>query len=230
MIELKNISKSLGKNKILEDISFSIKKADKLVILGPSGSGKTTILRLIAGFEAPDQGQILFDGENMNQIVPSKRGVSMVFQDLALWPHMSVTENIAFCLKAKDSKAKIAEMLNTVGLEHKAKAYPQQLSGGEKQRLALARSLVFSPKILLLDEPLSSMDPLLKDDLKKLILDLQKKTRITMIYVTHDQAEAAQIAEQVILLHQGKIEQKGTLEEIRSNPNNLFVKKFMGVK
>ncbi|MBU1087469.1 MAG: ABC transporter ATP-binding protein [Candidatus Omnitrophica bacterium] len=229
MIELRNISKSLGKNKILRDISFSVKKADKLVILGPSGSGKTTVLRLIAGLEILDQGQIFFDKKNMNNVVPAKRGVSMVFQDLALWPHMSVWENLAFCLN-KQNKTKITEMLSAVGLEDKAKAYPQQLSGGEKQRLALARSLIFNPKILLLDEPLSSIDPLLKDNLIKLILDLQKKMWITMIYVTHDQAEAAQIAQQVILLHQGKIEQKGSLIEIRNNPNNLFVKKFMGVK
>ncbi|MBU1088152.1 MAG: ABC transporter ATP-binding protein [Candidatus Omnitrophica bacterium] len=230
MIELKNISKSKQQNKILEDISFAVKKADRLVILGPSGSGKTTILRLIAGLDAPEQGQILFDGKNMNNAVASKRQVSMVFQDLALWPHMSVRENLAFCLNKKNTKTEVTDMLSAVGLLDKAKAYPQQLSGGEKQRLALARSLISNPKILLLDEPLSSIDPLLKDDLIKLILDLRKNTHITMIYVTHDQAEAAQITDNVILLHQGKIEQKGSLTEIRNSPNNLFVKKFMGVK
>ncbi len=233
MIELKNISKSLDKNKIIQDISFSVKTADKLVILGPSGSGKTTILRLIAGLETPDQGQIVFDGKIVNNIVPAKRQVSMVFQDLALWPHMSAAENIAFCLKSKnnkENKTKVIDMLKAVGLKDKCKAYPQQLSGGEKQRLALARSLVFNPNILLLDEPLSSMDPLLKDDLKKLILDLQKKMQITMIYVTHDQSEAAQISQDILVLHKGNIEQKGKLDEIRKNPNNLFVEKFMGVK
>ncbi len=228
MIELINVNKSFNGNKIIDNVSFKIPEAQKCVILGPSGSGKTTLLRLIAGFEAIDTGEIRINGECANKLAPHKRNVGMVFQDLALWPHMSVKEHLFFSLVLKGNKReKIEEILNVVGLMKYVDYYPHQLSGGEKQRLALARSLITNPRILLFDEPLSNIDSLLKGDLLKLILNLQEKYKITAIYVTHNHDEAFVFSDNLIIFHQGKIEQAGRMEEVRSNPKSEFVKLFL---
>ncbi|MFH2138371.1 MAG: ABC transporter ATP-binding protein [Candidatus Omnitrophota bacterium] len=229
MLKLVNVSKNINKKKIVEDVSFSVKQGETCVILGPSGSGKTTLLRMIAGFDKPDRGNIIIGGKDVKNIPPHKRNVGMVFQDLALWPHMSVEGNVSFCAGKDIPFKEITQMLQSVGLAGRAKCYPAQLSGGEQQKLALARSLIAQPKILLLDEPLSSIDPLFKEDLKKLILELQQRMNVSLIYVTHDQNEAFSLSDNLIVLHQGKIEQMGKKDKIFKNPSSEFVKRFLGL-
>lgn len=212
MIELKNITKSFDGKKIVDSVSFSVDKGEKVILLGPSGSGKTTLLRIIAGFEKPDKGEVLIDSKYINELIPFDRNIGMVFQDLALWPHMTVKENVTFCVQDKKNVVQIADrILSNVGLSAYAQCYPGQLSGGEKQRLALARSLVRKPDLLLLDEPLANIDVLLKDELKKLIDGFQKSMNTTVIYVTHDQNEALQLSDRLIILSGGKIEQIAAL-------------------
>jgi len=235
MIELVNICKSINGKKILDRVSFKVDKGQRMVILGPSGSGKTTILRLIAGFETPDKGEIKINGECVNTLAPYKRNIGMVFQDLALWPHMSVKENIGFGLDPKrfskrDREKKIKEILDSVGLTRHTVCYPAQLSGGEQQRVALARALVLEPKILLLDEPLSDLDLQLREELQKVILELQQRLKITAIYVTHNQVEVGLMAEQIVVINEGKVEQKGSPEELYNNPQTEFIKKFMRIQ
>jgi len=215
MIVLEDIDVSFDERSILKDVHLKVADKERLVLLGSSGSGKTTVLRLIAGFVTPNRGRVLIDGQLASEegkilIPPHQRNVSMVFQDLALWPHMNVSENIAFGLKIqgipqKEREQKIRDMLFMVDLEDAGKKSIEQLSGGEKQRVALARSLVLSPKVLLMDEPLSSLDTALNVHLRTQIVKLQKELGFTLVYVTHNEAEAKEIATRVVSMRNGKI-------------------------
>ena len=225
IVKLNCVSKAYGGVKILDNISLALNEGERIVILGPSGCGKTTILRLIAGFIAPDTGSI-FIAEDLvcrdGQIVkpPEKRNIGMVFQDLALWPHLSVKGNIEFGLKARgfsmaERKQRTLEVLNLVGMDAYRDRMPSQLSGGQQQRVALARALVLEPRVLLMDEPLSSLDLELNVRLRNEIIRLQEKLGFTMIYVTHDRDEAFDIATRVIIIKNGLLECEGTVEETR---------------
>jgi len=236
MIKIKNLSKTYNGVQVLQHVSLEIIEGEMLVLLGPSGCGKTTLLRLIAGFEIPDKGEISIDSflasTSEKTIPPYKRNLAMIFQDLALWPHMKVRENIQFVLKGlKTKKGRLAEetasVLKLVGLDNHLERYPAQLSGGEQQRLAIARALSQRPKNLLLDEPLSSLDPHLKKELQALLKELQGKLKITMVYVTHDQREALSLGGKVAVMQKGKIEQVGRLDELIKNPKNEFVYSFL---
>ncbi len=238
-IELKNITKSFGDFKALDKVSFQVVAGECFALLGPSGCGKTTLLRIIAGLEEPGRGEITINGKKVcgpkNIVPPHKRGVGMVFQDLALWPHMTAKENIAFGLKGRKFKRveiqeKVEDALNTVSLNGQRMNYPHMLSGGERQRVALARAIVLRPRILLFDEPLSSLDPLLKEDIQELIIQVKKRVETTLVYVTHDQDEAAAIADRIAVMKDGRIEQAGAKEELYSNPKTEFVKRFLRVK
>ncbi len=237
LIKLVSIDKYFDKQ-VLSNFSLNIKKKEIVGILGPSGSGKSTLLRIIAGLEVPDKGEI-FIGDNCvyskNKFVPpEKRNVGLVFQDLALWPHMSVKKHLNFVLEirgiSKDKREKeIRKILNLVNLSEYIKSYPSQLSGGEKQRLAIARVLAQNPKILLLDEPFSNLDPILKKELKKYLVDMQKNLRMALVYVTHNPAEISDIANKIVIIREGKIIQIGGPTEIYKNPKNSFVRKFLEI-
>ncbi len=225
IIELDGVSKHYNGETALDNCSIEIGAGDRLVILGPSGCGKTTILRLIAGFIAPDTGRIYLNGELTSRdgrvlIPPEKRNIGMVFQDLALWPHLTVSGNIGFGLKAKripktEREAKIKDILQLVGLEEYAKRKPAELSGGQQQRVALARALVLQPNVLLMDEPLSNLDRELNVRLRDEVVRLQEQLGFTLLYVTHDREEAFHIARTVILMRDGRVEFKGRVEEAK---------------
>ena len=214
-IELDGVSKMFGDRVVLNDVSLRIEKAERLVLFGPSGSGKTTVLRLVAGLEVPDKGEIRIEGRivsssGKNLVPPEKRDVGMVFQDLALWPHLTVQQNLMFGLTARrvekrEAEVRIREMLNRVGLEHRSEAKPHQLSGGEQQRVALARALVSRPSILLMDEPLSSLEDERKRMIASDLLGLQSQLGFTLIYVTHDRAETDLLASRVCQMRDGRI-------------------------
>ena len=225
IVKVENVSKVYNKIPVIREMSIDIEKGERVVILGPSGCGKTTLLRLIAGFIHPDKGKIAIDGKAVSDngkciIEPEGRQVGMVFQDLALWPHMSSYKNIEFGLKAKRvSKAEIREridaILEKVQMVEFRNTYPGELSGGQQQRIALARALVTRPKILLMDEPLSSLDADLRHVLMKEILRLQEELAITMIYVTHDREEAFSLATRIVVMKEGKIQKTGTVSQIK---------------
>jgi len=234
LIKLKNISHSYGNNNVLQNLDLNIEKNKLTCLLGSSGSGKTTILRLIAGLEIPQNGKVIVNNQiftdNSKIIVsPEKRNLGFVFQDLALWSHFTVYKNIAFALsekKEKNIKEKVFEMLNFFGVEEHAEKYPHQLSGGQQQLVAISRSLVLQPKILLMDEPLANLDVKLKRKILKHIIKLKQKFNITIVYVTHDHREAFAIADKIVVLNDGKIEDEGTPEEIKKSNNN-YVKYFL---
>jgi len=233
VIELKNISKSFGEEDILENFSVEIKKHAFVTILGPSGCGKTTMLRLIGGFETPDSGEILFDGENITDVPPYKRKLNTVFQKYALFPHMNVFDNVAFGLTIKKTdkkiiKEKVSEMLKLVNLSGFEKRSVESLSGGQQQRIAIARALVNEPEVLLLDEPLGALDLKLRQEMQLELKKIQKKLGITFIYVTHDQEEALTMSDEIIVMNNGKIQQKGTPIDIYNEPKNAFVASFIG--
>jgi len=233
VIELKNISKSFGEEDILENFSVEIKKHAFVTILGPSGCGKTTMLRLIGGFETPDSGEILFDGENITDVPPYKRKLNTVFQKYALFPHMNVFDNVAFGLTIKKTdkkiiKEKVSEMLKLVNLSGFEKRSVDSLSGGQQQRIAIARALVNEPEVLLLDEPLGALDLKLRQEMQLELKKIQKKLGITFIYVTHDQEEALTMSDEIIVMNNGKIQQKGTPIDIYNEPKNAFVASFIG--
>jgi len=225
IVDIDSVSKFYNGEKVLDSISLEIDEGERIVILGPSGCGKTTILRLIAGFIAPDTGSISIAGELVSRgghIIkpPEQRNLGMVFQDLALWPHLSVQGNVEFGLKAKgfpkiERKRRILEVLNLVGMAGYAERKPAELSGGQQQRVALARALVLEPKVLLMDEPLSSLDLELNIRLRKEILLLQEKLGFTMVYVTHDRDETFDIATLGVIINKGRIEHEGTVEKMR---------------
>jgi len=229
IVDIDSVSKMYNGTKALDKVSLGIAEGERIVILGPSGCGKTTVLRLIAGFIAPDTGSISIDGELVSKdsrIIkpPEQRNLGMVFQDLALWPHLSVKGNIDFGLKAKglprvERKHSIREALDLVGMADYADRKPAELSGGQQQRVALARALVLEPKVLLMDEPLSSLDLELNVRLRKEILGLQEKLGFTLVYVTHDRDEAFDMASRIVVMSKGLIEYEGTAEDAKEYLN-----------
>ncbi len=224
IIKIDNVYKSYNKNLVIKGISIDIEKGERIVILGPSGCGKTTLLRMIAGFIHPDKGKLIIDGrivaDNGKCIIePENRHVGMVFQDLALWPHMSSYKNLEFGLKAKnipkmERRKRIDEIFEKVQMDRFKNVHPGELSGGQQQRIALARALVMRPTILLMDEPLSSLDTDLSLILRKEILKLQEEFAITLIYVTHDREEAFSLATRIVVMDSGMIQKTGTVKEI----------------
>ncbi len=218
-VELKNINKTYGNYKASDDVNFQIEKGKLIGLLGPSGSGKTTILRMIAGLETPDSGEIVIDGQVVNDIPASKRGIGFVFQNYALFRYMSVYDNIAFGLKVqkKDKKFihdRVMELVKLIGLEGLEKRYPSQLSGGQRQRVAFARALAPNPHLLLLDEPFAAIDAKVRQELRSWLKEVIEKLGITSIFVTHDQEEAIEVADEIIITNKGKIEQSDGTGEI----------------
>ena len=234
IIELKNITKSFdGEQPVLKNINLDIYDNEFLTLLGPSGCGKTTLLRLIGGFEAPDEGDVIFLGERINNMPPHKRNVNTVFQKYALFPHLNVFENVAFPLREKklpkdEIETRVREMLSLVALNGFEKRSVTRLSGGQQQRVAIARALVAHPRVLLLDEPLGALDLKLRKDMQVELKKIQKQTGITFIFVTHDQEEALSMSDTVVVMSEGKIHQIGTPVDIYNEPVNAFVADFIG--
>lgn len=227
------LHKSFGETAVVRDVSFAIESGHILALLGPSGCGKTTSLRLIAGFEYLDSGRIEIAGQvvanGQTHLPPEKRRVGMVFQDYAIFPHLSVAENIAFGLgRGPQAKVRTAEMLEMVGLDEVGDQMPHELSGGQQQRVALARALALDPAILLLDEPFSNLDTGLRAQVRQEVRDLLKQNGATAVFVTHDQEEALFLGDQIAVMHEGRLEQLGTPEEIFHQPQTRFVAEFMG--
>ena len=232
-LSLKNISKKYKEKEILKNISFDIKEGELICILGPSGCGKTTLLNIIGGFVSDFSGDVLLSDENINNIPPEKREIATVFQSYGLFTHKNVIDNVSYGLKLlkidKNMREKRAkEMLEKVGLAGYEKKKIKELSGGEQQRVAIARSMVLNPKLLLLDEPLSNLDVHLRDVMRKEIKRIQKQFGVTMIIVTHDQEDAFKLADRVIVINEGHIEQIGTPEELYKEPKNNFISSFIG--
>lgn len=232
-LSLKNISKKYKDKEILKNISFDIKEGELICILGPSGCGKTTLLNIIGGFISDFSGDVLLSDENINNIPPEKREIATVFQSYGLFTHKNVIDNVSYGLKllkidknTRENRAK--EMLEKVGLASYEKKKIKELSGGEQQRVAIARSMVLNPKLLLLDEPLSNLDVHLRDVMRKEIKKIQKQFGVTMIIVTHDQEDAFKLADRVIVINEGHIEQIGTPEELYKEPKNNFISSFIG--
>ena len=232
-VELKNINKTFGSYKASDDVNFGIEKGKLIGLLGPSGSGKTTILRMIAGLEQPDSGQIIINGQVVNDVAPSARGIGFVFQNYALFRYMTVYDNIAFGLRVqkvdnKKIKERVSELISLIGLKGLEKRYPNQLSGGQRQRVAFARALAPNPKLLLLDEPFAAIDAKIKQELRSWLKEMIERFEITSIFVTHDQDEAIEVADEIIITNQGKIEQKGTPLDVYQNPKTAFTAAFFG--
>lgn len=232
-VELNNINKSFGDYKASDNVSFGIEKGKLIGLLGPSGSGKTTILRMIAGLETPDGGDIIIDGERVNDIPASKRGIGFVFQNYALFRYMTVYENIAFGLRVQKTDKKkiderVKELISLIGLEGLEKRYPSQLSGGQRQRVAFARALAPNPNLLLLDEPFAAIDAKVRQELRSWLKDMIEKLGVTSIFVTHDQDEAIEVADEIIITNKGRVEQIGTPFEIYQNPQTAFTASFFG--
>ncbi|WPY00927.1 Putative PotA-like ABC transporter ATP-binding protein [Candidatus Trichorickettsia mobilis] len=233
VIELINVSKSYYNTSIIKNLTLAIYAGEFISILGPSGSGKTTILRLIAGFENADSGDIIIDGQNVNKVPPNRRKVNTVFQNYALFPHMSVYENIAFGLtmegKSKDFiQTSVDQVCKIVRLDGLSERRPSQLSGGEQQRVAIARAIIKQPKVLLFDESLSALDYKLRQEMQFELKQIHKKLGITFVFVTHDQEEALSMADRVVVMSKGQIEQIGNPIEVYESPKNLFVAQFVG--
>ncbi|WP_394149696.1 ABC transporter ATP-binding protein [Vibrio maritimus] len=232
-VSVSQLTKRFGNNTVFEDIDFTIEKGEFITLLGPSGCGKSTLLRSLAGLNPVEGGQVLVDGVDITHAAPQQRGIGMVFQSYALFPNMTVVENIAFGLKMqKLAKAEIerevAKVIELVELTGKEKQYPHQLSGGQRQRVALARALVVKPRILLLDEPLSALDAKIRKNLRQQIRTIQKELNLTTIFVTHDQEEAMIMSDRIFLMNKGEIVQQGEPETIYTHPVNEFVAGFMG--
>ncbi len=232
-IELKNINKSFEKFQASKDINFGIEKGRLVALLGPSGSGKTTILRMIAGLENADSGEIVIDGKVVNDIPASQRRVGFVFQNYALFRYKTVYDNIAFGLKVNhwnkaDIKKRVSELINLVNLNGLEKRYPNQLSGGQRQRVAFARALAPNPELLLLDEPFAAIDAKVRQELRSWLREMINKVGITSIFVTHDQDEAIEVADEIIITNKGRVEQIGSPREIYNTPRTAFVAEFMG--
>ena len=233
LIELKNITVKFDGEKVLDDLSLSIRDGEFVTLLGSSGCGKTTTLRIIAGFIEPDSGSVFFDSKNMNGVPPYKREVNTIFQRYALFPHYNVFENIAYGLRVrkmpeKEVREEVSEMLRLVNLQGFEKRSVTRLSGGQQQRVAIARALVLKPKVLLLDEPLAALDLKLRKDMQNELKNIQKQLGITFIYVTHDQEEALSMSDTVVVMNEGKIQQIGSPIEIYNEPKNAFVADFIG--
>ena len=233
IIEIKGVSKTYQDNCVLDNLSLKIKKNEFLTLLGPSGCGKTTTLKIIAGFEEADKGEVLFNGSNIVSLPPYKRPVNTVFQKYALFPHMNVYENVAFGLKIKKTpkdkiESKVKEMLKLVALEGFEKRKIDSLSGGQQQRVAIARALVNEPEVLLLDEPLGALDLKLRKEMQIELKRIQQRLGITFIFVTHDQEEALTMSDTIVVTNKGKIQQMGSPEDIYNEPANAFVADFIG--
>ena len=233
LLDLVNITKSYDGVTILDDLNLYIRENEFLTLLGPSGCGKTTTLRILGGFETPDAGKVLFNGQDITQLPPNKRQLNTVFQKYALFTHMTIAENIAFGLKIKGkSKAyindKIKYALKLVNLEGYENRSPALLSGGQQQRIAIARAIVNEPKVLLLDEPLGALDLKLRQDMQYELIRLKNELGITFVYVTHDQEEALTMSDTIVVMNQGYIQQIGTPEDIYNEPQNAFVADFIG--
>lgn len=230
MLRLENISKSFDGVPVLKDISLEIQKGEIVSILGPSGSGKTTLLNLILGLTDADGGKIVYDGDDLTKTPMEERGFNIVFQDYALFPHLTAYKNITYGLRNKpdiSSKEEVEELIDLLGLRDHLEKRIDQLSGGQKQRVALARTMVMKPKILLLDEPLSALDGVIKESIKDRIKTIAKEYNLTTIIVTHDPEEALTLSDRVLIVNEGTISQYGRPEEIINRPGNSFVKEFI---
>ncbi len=239
MIKIENITKRYSHLEAVKDVTLDVSLGETLTVVGPSGCGKTTLLRLIAGFERPDKGRIWIDGTEVSSptkmLLPSKRKLSMIFQDLALWPHMTVKENVRFMIGkgnlpkniAEEKAQEILKKVNLTGYDHR---YPHELSGGEKQRLAIARALASKPMYLLMDEPFSNLDSMLKEELQEMVIRLKDDSEVGILYVTHNIDEALMLADKMAIMNKGKIEQAGSKEEVLNNPKNEFVKRILGIR
>ena len=236
-IEIRNVSKQFGNFQALGDVSLDIEAGELVALLGPSGCGKTTLLRIIAGLETPDQGSILFSGEDTTDVHVRERGVGFVFQHYALFRHMTVFENVAFGLRVKPRalrpneaqiKEKVHALLGLVQLDWLADRFPSQLSGGQRQRIALARALAVEPKVLLLDEPFGALDAKVRKELRRWLRRLHDDLHVTSIFVTHDQEEALEVADRVVLMNAGKVEQIGSPQQVWDHPASPFVYGFLG--
>ena len=233
-IELKNIEKSFGKNKVINKFNIKINDGEFIVLVGPSGCGKSTLLRMISGLESIDKGEIHLDNKIINNLIPSKRGIAMVFQSYALYPHMNVYENMSFGLKTEkleknEIDKKVKDAAKTLQIEDLLERKPRQLSGGQRQRVAIGRAITRNPKLFLFDEPLSNLDAALRSEMRVEISKLHKQLNTNMIYVTHDQIEAMTLADKIVILNNGNVEQVGTPDEIYNNPSNIFVAEFIGM-
>ena len=236
-IEIDNIGKQFGSFKALSDVSLSIPSGELVALLGPSGSGKTTLLRIIAGLETPDSGRILFNGEDTTQSHVRERKVGFVFQHYALFKHMTVFDNVAFGLNVRpkgtrpskgEIRDKVTGLLRLVQLENMADRYPSQLSGGQRQRIALARALAVEPQVLLLDEPFGALDAQVRAELRRWLRRLHDEIHVTSVFVTHDQEEALEVADRIVVMNRGRIEQAGTPDQVYEHPANPFVLNFLG--
>ena len=232
-VELKNINKHFGNFKASDNVSFGIEKGKLIGLLGPSGSGKTTILRMIAGLETPDNGDIIIDGKVINNVPASKRGIGFVFQSYALFRYMNAFENIAFGLRVlkkseKEIKERVTELVKLIGLEGLENRYPSQLSGGQRQRVAFARALAPNPQLLLLDEPFAAIDAKVRQELRHWLKEMIAKLGVTSIFVTHDQDEAIEVADEIIIMNKGRIDQIGKPLDVYNKPKTAFVASFFG--
>lgn len=230
MLELKNVKKSYDGTPVLTDISLNIEDGEIVSILGPSGCGKTTLLNLILGIVDSDGGQIIYNGEDITKVPMEKRGFNIVFQDYALFPNLNVYQNITYGLRNNpeiSSKEEVEDLIDLLGLEEHLNKRIGQLSGGQKQRVALARTMVMKPKILLLDEPLSALDGVIKESIKDRIKTIAREYHLTTIIVTHDPEEALTLSDRVLIINEGKISQYGKPEEIINRPSNPFIKEFI---
>nr|WP_302707498.1 ABC transporter ATP-binding protein [uncultured Dialister sp.] len=233
ILQLKNINKYFGKNHVIKNVNLNFEKGHFITFLGPSGCGKTTLLRMIAGFYEPDEGEILLNGKNIERVPPYDRNTAMVFQEYALFPHMNVFDNVSYGLrvkkKAKDEiEKRVKQALSLMQLEGMEKRFPNQMSGGQQQRVAVARALVMNPEVLLLDEPLSNLDAKLRENVRVELRQIQQKMGLSTIYVTHDQSEALSMSDAIVVLKDGIVHQVGTPQEIYFEPKTAFVADFIG--
>jgi sulfate transport system ATP-binding protein len=233
VIEVNGVSKKYGDTAALTDVSVTVPDGSLTALLGPSGGGKTTLLRVIAGLETPDTGSVVMDGQDVTRVPVRRRGIGFVFQHYAAFKHMSVADNVAFGLTVRkrpkaDVKAKVDELLHLVGLAHLATRRPDQLSGGQRQRMALARALAVEPKVLLLDEPFGALDARVREELRAWLRRLHDEVHVTTLFVTHDQTEAMEISEQIVVVNEGKVEQVASPQDIYDKPATEFVMNFVG--
>lgn len=234
-VEMRHINKTFDGFQASRDVSFGVEKGHLAALLGPSGSGKTTILRMIAGLDRPDEGDILIDGKRVNDLPGSKRGIGFVFQNYALFRYMTVFDNIAFGLEVQkkskgEIKSRVEELLELISMKDLGKRYPHQLSGGQRQRVAFARALAPNPQLLLLDEPFAAIDAKVRRELRTWLREMIGRVGVTSIFVTHDQEEAMEVADRVILTNLGRVEQAGTPEEICRHPQTDFVREFIDAR
>jgi sulfate transport system ATP-binding protein len=232
-ISLSHLTKRYGKDAVVDDVTVEIPESSLTAVLGPSGSGKSTLLKLIAGLEIPDEGRVIIEGDDVTDVDPRHRDIGFCFQHYAPFRHMNVARNIGFGLRVRKQPkdvidTKVAELIELVRLDGKAKSYPAQLSGGERQRMALARALAIEPRVLLLDEPFGALDAQVRTELRQWVKELHRQIKVTTILVTHDQDEAMEVADQLLIMHEGRIEQAGEPTELYERPATEFVHGFLG--